>query len=130
MKKVLPGAKERRLNHEEARHADNWIVRVQSGEMDWERELDSLSNREIMYLYFTFRYSLENLKGRFLMPMERYGFLGMVAKDVDKAMSETSGPDLQRFRANVKKVFLASISHDASLDLRGLIFDIKWKYRL
>jgi len=115
LKKVLPGAKERRLSPTEARLADAWIEKAQSNQLNWEQELDAMSDKETLYLYFAFTYSIEKL-GRFMMTNERFGFLGMVSRDVEQALAATQASELQQIRANVKKVFLASVPQDGSMD--------------
>jgi hypothetical protein len=129
-KKALPGAKERKLSPTETRLADEWMERAQSNQLNWEHEIDSMSDRQLIFLYLAFRYSVEKLEGRFLMPMERFGFLGMAAHEVDNTLAKIDESDIQKIRNEAKSVFMQCISNDPNMDLRGLIFDIKWKYQL
>lgn len=127
LKKVMPGARERSLSPHEARAANVWRDKSMGEHFDVSQEVMDLTDRQVVMLHFVTQYAVKE-RGRLLMPMERFGVIGFMTGDVETAMGKLEPSDFAKMRETMIKVYTPMASRDGSGDMRGLFFDLKFKY--
>jgi hypothetical protein len=126
-KKILPHATDRKLNETECLEAEAFIRRVHEGTFSVSEEVAAFNDRQIMMLYLVTVYSMEN-GGRMLGPMTRGGVMGILRQHHEEMMASDSTKDIPQMRINMVKAYDQMIQNDLSCDLKGLFFDIRFKY--
>jgi|GEM_PF-5666484 len=127
LKKALPGAKERFLSADEAKAAEAWIEQAKSGNFDVVRDVSGMTERQVTMLFLVTQYSIEE-RGRPLMQMERFGIIGFMSSQISEFLQMFDPEDFQEIRESMIKIYLPLANDDQTMDIRGLFFDIKFKY--
>lgn len=127
LKKAMPGARERALSPHEARAADVWRDKAMGEDFDVAKEVTELTDRQVVMLHFVTQYAVQE-RGRLLMPMERFGIIGFMTGEVATAMGKLQPNDFAKMRETMIKVYTPMVNRDATGDMRGLFFDLKFKY--